>query len=61
MRIRRKGDEGFEKLDELLSHAITEDIVKWYKQWNGGRELGFEAKSDIYNVILQRFKNGVEI
>lgn len=61
MRVKRKDWEGGHDLEELLSEAITEDIAKWYKQWQGGYELGFEAKADIYNVILSRMRTGVEI
>jgi len=46
--------------EKYLIHAITEDIAEWYKQWNGCG-LGFDAKSDIYNVILNRFKKRIEI
>ena len=61
MRIRRKDEEASEDLVELLSQAITEDIAKWHKQWDGGYELSFEAKADIYNVVLERFRKGIEI
>lgn len=61
MRVRRKNCEDGHDLEELLSEAITEDLAKWYKQWMGDHELGFESKSDIYNVVLQRFKRGVEV
>ncbi len=61
MRVRRKNDEDGHDLEELISEAITEDIAKWYKQWQGGHELGFEAKSDVYDVVLKRFKRGVEV
>lgn len=61
MKIRRKEDEDLRELNWLLSEAITEDISTWYRQWQGGDELGFAAKSDIYNIVIERLKKGVEI
>lgn len=48
-------------LNELLCVAITDDISAWYKDWSGGETLGFEALSDIYHVVSERFKNGVDV
>lgn len=61
MRIRRKEDEDSERLDVLLSQAITEDIAKWLEGFWLGHPVGFETKADIYNVVLKRFEKGIEI
>jgi len=60
MKIRRKDREDMEDTHTLLSQAITEDIAKWLSQWQQS-PVGFETKADIYHVVRERFKNGIEI
>ena len=50
-----------EKTHELLAQAMTEDLAVWLGQWLGDSgAVGRETKADIYNVLIERFRDGVE-
>ncbi len=61
MKIRRKDSEDTEELEELLAHALTEDIAKWLEGFWLDYPVPLQTKTDIYNVVLKTFKKGVEI
>lgn len=64
MRIRKKENEDVDDTDELLAQAITEDIAKWLQDFLGNpvdSPINLGTKGDIYYVVLERFRQGVEI
>ena len=62
MRIRRTDTEDATTTEELLAKAMTDDLAAWLRQWLGQTvEIGFNTKADIYHVLMERLRNGVEI
>ena len=60
MRIGRKEDEDRNDLWDVVAKAITEDIAEWLRQWSQG-PVGFDTTADIYNVVRERLRKGIEI
>jgi len=62
MRIRRKDSEDATTTEELLAHAITEDLAEWLRDWVGQSEpIGLDTKAAIFRTVMDRLDDGVEI
>ena len=49
-------------VNELLATAMTEDLAEWLRGWLGESDpVGFNTKSDIYLVVMERLTQGVEV
>ena len=47
---------------DLIATALTEDLVKWLVAWLGESEpVGLDTKADIFLVIMERLKKGVDV
>jgi len=46
---------------EIIAKQITEDVIDWFKDWSGGDNIGFNAKTDIYLVIKKSLKKKYEL